>query len=851
MNKSKYSLKKVYESVFKLTKEDRHANIVKEFDTRSITNSKTLKDLYTKYNITSSDNDFINQTISTEIPGLGTFDLTPVQIGLIGCIDQYCYGDNTLAAKLIYILKSGVVNESSGKDSLVLKASKDFKLNYEYAMIFLDECKKSFILDENYNIIQGKTISQNEYQISEANGFLFELFLCHNIVDFFGEDRIDTNNIERLSSYKNVSYISTILSVIYNLINYNQAIDVYIDTNYRYLYDNAFNKEENIFQELIDKNINYNNLFFDFNKGGAPIDLYIRKNNINGEIISAIDLKTSLKGKVKNTISSSHESLNKQINSIVVENKQKNSEKDFNICLFNLICTYNKNNITISNKSCKYISFIEQYYNTYQRILKNQTREFSFTKDDNYLTLEDQSKYTITFDLAPISPELVQKSLDAARKNNVTERQVKEKTSKFLLKLKNKINSFLPDGGQKTLNSKNSKAITEFISMNLGTSPSAKLRNGSYDNRKINKIGIFFKENPEYIEALYQKLYEYAQKEFENDPTSVGFYYKTLDFFTKKAKSLVENLQEKEIIAKDEKQKKFLIQFLNSKDKRIRTFSNDEALTKLIEGINTVVSGAISNKNLGYNNGYIKNLIGSTENCGYIGKHFQQNPSVLIHAYQVIFEQFSNKPDLDENYAYYENIFNKVYDSISTVIEKFNSDKKQNEKIDLNSFNQEILHYTGEDHESHTPIIKQTNTELWVKNAINTVTNAIEKNRRINTINIFKNTGISGKYNTKLGKYFLSNSGELVDAYNELFDEIKKLDINYLKNNVLVFNKLLSFCYNAITTAIENFNSDKKQNEKIDLNSFNEKNLDDFIKNNESVLLNNKNLLREVYKFLF
>lgn len=702
MNKKKNSLKKVYESLFNLPKEYLQEDIIKEFqikkNSKNITNSKTLKDLYDKYNITDSD-DFINQVVPTEIPGLGTFDLTPVQIGLIGCIDQYCYGDNILALKLINILKSGVINESKVKDSLKLKKPKDFNLNYEYTIMFLDECKNNFILDENYNIIEGTTISQKEYQISEANGFLFELFLCYNITDFFGKDKIGSKNIRRLSSYKNVSYISTILSVIYNLINYDQAVNVYINTDYRYLYDNIFNKEDNVFKILIDETINYNDLFFDFKKGGAPIDVYIRKNNIDGEIISAIDLKTSLLGKEKSAISTSHTSLNNQINKIVIENKEKGSIKDFNICLFNLSCTYNKNNFTIDKKSCKYISFIENYYNIYERILKNQTREFSFTEDDNYLTIENSNKHPITFNLKNISDELIQKNIDAAKKTGFNEIYAKKQINKFLDKLKLKINNIFKSG-QKILNKEDRKSVSESIRINLGSGSKTVSNDGKYNVKRISKLGIFFKENQKYIETLYQELYEYIQEEFEKDPISVEFYYNILDIFTKQAKKIYENLREKEIIAKSEEQKKFLLQFIDNKHKRPREYSNEEAISMLIGGINKVVSGVIEYQNISYQNGQLKYLIGSHKPHGYLGEHFKKNPSDLIAVYNIIFEQFNSKPDLSENYQYYDNVLYKIYNNMKIVIEDFNLGKEKNEKIDLKSFNKKTLNYINNNNDN-------------------------------------------------------------------------------------------------------------------------------------------------------
>ena len=687
MSKDNYSLKKVYKSVLKLTKENYQSYIIKEFDASSVTNSKKLKDLYSKYNISAGNYNFINQTASTEIPGLGTFDLTPVQIGLIGCIDQYCYSDDTLALNLINILKNGVVSESADKDSSKLKSPKGFKLNYEYAMMFLDECKINNILDKNYKIKEGMTISQSEYQISEANGFLFELFLCYNIVDFFGGDKIDIKNVVRLSSYKNVSYISTILSVIYNLVSYDQAINKYMSTDYKYLYDNIFNKKDNILQTLIDEKINYNDLFFDFKKGGAPIDLYVRKNSIDGEIISAIDIKTSLVGRQKNAISTNHESLNSQINEIIIENKQKGSIKDFNICLFSLQCTYNKNNFTIDNKSCKYISFIEQYHNVYERILKNQTREFSFTEDDNYLTIEDLNKRPITLNLLDISYELIQKSIDIAKKSGFSETEIKQKIVYFLFLINKKTEDILAKEGRKTLSFNSRKAMGDVIRVNLGSGANTVSNDGKYISKRISKLGQFFKENPKYVEILYQNLYEYVQAEFEKDPESVEFYYNLLSLFTAQAQKLIENLQEKELVAKDQKQKSLLLQFVDSKHKRPRVFSNEEAIDKLVAGINKVISGVISNQSTGYQNGQLKFLIGSGKKCGYVGEHFKQNPSDLMKVYQIIFEQFSNQTDLNENYKYYKNILNKVYNNIIIVVENFNAGKEQSEKIDLSSFN--------------------------------------------------------------------------------------------------------------------------------------------------------------------
>lgn len=403
MSKDNYSLKKVYKSVFKLTKESHQSYIIKEFDASSITNSKTLKDLYGKYNISAGNYNIINQTISTEIPGLGKFDLTPVQIGLIGCIDQYYYGNKQIALNTVNILKTGQITESNkGKDK------KNFKQNAKYAKEFLDECIKNNILENNYNIKNETSINNKKYMIAKSSGYLFELFLCYNVKNFFGEEKVNDKAIKRLSVHQTVKYISTILSVIYNMINYQDIDNMFNKINCYSLYQEIFPKELNIFDKLIDPTIKRENLFFDFQQGGKPLDIHVREKNINGKVLSVLDLKSSLNNKISENISSSATAVNSQITKIFEEKNSSGELKnnsDFTVGVLDILYEHSIKGIKINKTLCRFISYADRFESQYQKCLDNKSGVFKFYANDDFLTLESENKYAISYSSQKIDPE--------------------------------------------------------------------------------------------------------------------------------------------------------------------------------------------------------------------------------------------------------------------------------------------------------------------------------------------------------------------------------------------------------------------------------------------------------------
>jgi hypothetical protein len=335
VKKDMYSLKKIYESTFKTkyTKKD----VIVEFQRKTFFNDipdmKTLKDLYSKNNIPSNEDDVFNQKKTVEVTGLGAFNLTPIQVSLIGCINQYYFGDKKLALDLINILRNQKdlkSNESQLKNQFkkaineneeiqLKKPDYRVKRNEETAKKFIKACLENKIIDKNFDIVSGQTISQSSYFISKASGYLFELFLCTYIqnnpycIDFT-TNYDDT--IERLLGNKNVLYIASILSVIYNLTDFNSFtfnVDKDIVNN---LYNNIFSHDKDIFENVISPELRSEPLYFKFDDSNAAIDIVVFLTKKEKDVVvSFIDLKTTTKSQSAkmNMISSNINSVGQQI----------------------------------------------------------------------------------------------------------------------------------------------------------------------------------------------------------------------------------------------------------------------------------------------------------------------------------------------------------------------------------------------------------------------------------------------------------------------------------------------------------------------------------------------------------
>jgi len=438
MKKSKNSLKKVYESVFDLTKEDRQADINADFQRRILArnpaNAKTLKALYAAGNDDASpanDNNIINQTISTEIPGLGTFDLTPVQIGLIGCINQYYYGDKQLALILINVLKTGQSIESEetsqrfqiaagrireNDDGVSSNVNNDklldtpknwsFQMNNLYAKKFLNECVKKNILNKDYSINDGYTISQSKYSISRTSGYLFEFFLCHNIAKKFGVSKINNEETKaRLLQREDVLFILKILCVIYKIIdfsNINTIVKSNVDKNIKTaetLYDTLNLNKHDIFKNLIDSSIDRDKLYFDFQQGGVPLDIYVRKNNKSGNVIAIFDLKTSSIGTVNTLLSTTFKKSNDQINQIFKDKSEvseENTYNNFHISSLNILYSYGIKGVSIDNILCTFVDFKLQYKSIKEKMedeaANGKDRSFRIEKTSKHFVLSDNRK---------------------------------------------------------------------------------------------------------------------------------------------------------------------------------------------------------------------------------------------------------------------------------------------------------------------------------------------------------------------------------------------------------------------------------------------------------------------------
>jgi len=292
MKKSKNSLKKVYESVFKNHKVD----IVKEFrDSRvrnvssNILNSKNLKDLFNKYNISTNIDDVINQKIPTKIPGLGTFDLSSIQIGLISCANNFFFGKKeTVRHHLKLLFENKIYQESL-----------NYKMDSESVSIFIKSLIENNFLNNDLSIINFPNIDLTT-SVGNPTGHVWEVFLGLNLND----NNIKVSNLKDLIISLNESgkWSACVLVIVYskllqNNIIFDESIVLNIFNNYednvRKLYKKfIFNRKikTNMFKDLFPEGFDVNNLEVTFALNHDPIDMIIKNNDV---VVAFLDLKAT------------------------------------------------------------------------------------------------------------------------------------------------------------------------------------------------------------------------------------------------------------------------------------------------------------------------------------------------------------------------------------------------------------------------------------------------------------------------------------------------------------------------------------------------------------------------------
>ena len=404
MSENQYSLKKIYESAFKLQTEDSQEDINKLFRqkmfSRNINDIKSLKDLYDS---SKNDNDLLNQTTPAEIPGLGTFDLTPLQIGLIGCIDQYYFGDKQLASDLINVLKTKKElksDETQIKSQIAASINENTDVNVDdqqkssynlkYVISFLNSCKEKNILNNDFTINMKNNIIFKEDIAYAGLGFLFECFLLKYLEE--NNYKINNSHLDTLADHKTIKCATDIFYVIFILKKMISKNNIFGNT--RSKIEELYNKKVSMPNDLLDNIVSPDvkeSLDFEFSSSGMPLDVIV-KNKEN--IVSFFDLKTHNTKSAhvdKGLVSKSKSKVDNQIESAISE---KNN-KDFTIGRLNFNYSLSDDGIKVESYDCRFIYFNEQYL----KYESKDSEKFVISNNnipERFLTSEKNKNYLIS-----------------------------------------------------------------------------------------------------------------------------------------------------------------------------------------------------------------------------------------------------------------------------------------------------------------------------------------------------------------------------------------------------------------------------------------------------------------------
>ena len=370
---------KTKQSVFDLIKNN---SFVRKLKSHLLGDSKELNVEKEEQSVEDyiSSQDLLAKRIVT-IPYFGTFDLNPIQIGLIACLTEFYFGNKqkvlkiinsvfnsniTLAASLDYSLKNlYTLLESSSDDS-----DESNPLDEARAKKFLNALKESNLLDEKYNLNKN-IIKASDLQgdmITKSIGYLFEVFLNKSMKDDSYNVLEDTIHITSLCKNKHVKYSASILNVIYICENLDSLTeDLFNDENttkiteiVNKLYAYKIKKEDILsgVKRIIDPDLSKEKLTFEFQFKGSykknPIDLVVKYNN---NIVAMLDLKSSLDlVNTETKISSSKEAVNNQIRRLLKlgDDEDVSTRKDFNIGIIRIAYSLTKEGIHINQVNCAY-----------------------------------------------------------------------------------------------------------------------------------------------------------------------------------------------------------------------------------------------------------------------------------------------------------------------------------------------------------------------------------------------------------------------------------------------------------------------------------------------------------------
>tara|TARA_B100001059_G_scaffold196814_1_gene201979 strand:- start:1110 stop:3572 length:2463 start_codon:yes stop_codon:yes gene_type:complete len=364
--------------------------------------------------------------INTSIEEIGNFVLSPFQVGLISCIIHYYFGDKENVKEII--------NESF---NIVIEST---KISSDKAQRFLKLCQKNNFLDYNYNLTEytefiAKKIKtkRTTFHTGNSMGYMFEIFLIKHIEKTFKNKTNSEKFLNKSLGNKHVLYMTSILYVIYVIQKKYGAIPLIRkifeeDNNSRI--DELQNKvsfPENFFEKLISKEIMANKeIFFEFKYNLEPVDIVVKKSAESKEVISMIDLKVSeldykkVDGKdIKvyndvDVISTSKKKVEDQILNDVGDDSE-GVIKNFNIGILRITYSFKQNNIEIEKSE----SVFSTYNKTHVSIMSDE-EESDYTLSKEVISSEDEgmSSYVIQ----NINEFIVQKDFEAKKMRSIEEK---------------------------------------------------------------------------------------------------------------------------------------------------------------------------------------------------------------------------------------------------------------------------------------------------------------------------------------------------------------------------------------------------------------------------------------------
>ena len=462
-----------------------------------------------------------------EIPYMGTFEMSPLKIGLIACVNEYYFGNKDLAKSII---------EDSFSVIIENKKNSNNPLDEKRIIKFLKKCKNKNLLDENYNFTD-QTIekfgSEDMGGIAQSIGLLFEIYLNKKIKENNYKTNFE-NHIKSSLKSINIKYIVSILDIIYlknksldeieNIFNENLNEDKIKDVL------NIIQQEdsENFVEKIIDPNIlnGIEGLDFKFDTihNDKPLDIEVRYNNM---LIALIDVKSSQikedeKGKAEynstKRVSTSTNAVAEYVSNLV---SNENNKKDFNFGLIRITYKFKKDNLIVKKLDNIYMKYNESF----KERLGSRPGIFSLTKNKSYSSNKGDF--------------IVKNNDDKLNKDNVIDfdnSMPKELQDEKIIEYANEYykDSEIKDKLDELGNEVSKRTISRVINRN-----SDKIKDKVKVARvlKLNPHNFIY-ENPEsrkfYYEVLMKKVDDYKNENKENNDLTKN---KIFDYFKNFLKS--------------------------------------------------------------------------------------------------------------------------------------------------------------------------------------------------------------------------------------------------------------------------------------------------------------------------